>query len=60
MRAVALPRVVVWLLAAVLPERRAATVLADLDDEYAAVRSSRSALPAVCWLVRETSSLITA
>jgi predicted permease len=58
--AVELPRVVVWLLESVLPDRAAATVLTDLDDEYAAVRRTRPALPAAYWLVRETSSLVAA
>ena len=37
-----------------------ATVLTDLEDDYAAVRSTRAGLPAACWLLRETSSLVAA
>ncbi len=60
MSAVTLPRVVVRLLESVLPGRIAATALTDLEDEYAAVRTTRAALPATCWLLRETASLVAA
>jgi hypothetical protein len=55
-----LPRIVVWLIRSVVPDRGVTTLLTDLEDEYAAVRSVRAAVPAAWWLARETSSLVAA
>jgi predicted permease len=50
-----LPRAVVWLVRAVVPQGRADTVLADLEDDYAAARARGAPRG---WLVRETASLM--
>ena len=55
-----LPPIVVWLLRRVVPDRAVDSILNDLKDDYAAVRSTHAALPAAWWLARETSSLAVA
>lgn len=56
----ALPRIVVRLLRLIVPSRTAATVIADLDDEYRRVRQHRASVSAAGWLTRETASLVRA
>lgn len=53
-----LPRPIVFLIRRVVPARRAAAVIADLEDEYTIVRAARAAGPARLWLAREAASLI--
>jgi hypothetical protein len=58
MSATGLPRIVVWLARALAPERNAAYVLAELEEDYGVIRARHSAPAATIWLARETGSLV--
>jgi hypothetical protein len=60
MSATRLPRIVAWLARSLAPRRNAAYVLAELEDDYAAIRARQSAPAAAAWLLRETGSLVVA
>jgi hypothetical protein len=59
-RSQGLPRLMVWLASLLAPERNAAYVIAELEDDYAIARAQRSAPGAALWLVCETGSLLVA
>jgi predicted permease len=55
-----LPRLVIWLLARVVPERTYASALADLEIDYRDAITTRGRAQACWWLARETGSLLLA